>query len=951
MKLSKVILFHIIFFAVSFIHFSFLAANEILIEKDITIGFNPNNPPLSMVLPNGRATGLHVEYWRLWAKANNLTVTFVSTELSTAGNLPESIDFFADVYHNQSYYNPANLSLPIHQVKTGAFYLAELDNVPAIKELSHVKIGIKKDATNDETLKQKFPNVKIVIFEQTDEMVHALLERKIFLFIDEVPDVYNQLGKMGLIGAVKLSNETIERNDVRALVQSGKPEILNLINSGILKIPLSELIELEKSWLPGIEPYYDVSTGSWLSTLNLEQRDWLKNNSSFSLGVDPSWEPFDYINDEGEHSGISSEYISLVSSKLKIETKLHRGLSWAQVINKAKLGEIDILPAVTITDERKEFLEFSKPYLSFPMVIVTHKDAFLIQNLSELQDKKIGVIKSSPTEEFLRNENSEFELELYSTTKEGLLELSNGKIDAFVQNLAVVTHQLNTNNLNKLKVAAILPEKFEVAIAVRKNLKQIIPMINQALESIDSKQRSAITNNWLALKVTVGTDIKTYLLWSVPIATVLVFIILFVSRSNRRLQFEISERRKVERHLEVAKEKAESANVAKGEFLANMSHEIRTPMNAVVGMSLLLDESGLSKEQQNYNHILSNSASSLLVLIDDILDLSKVEAGKLKLDIAPLSVVNVVDNICAQIALSIDANRIKLSSKISKKIPKLLLGDSVRLGQILLNLLNNASKFTTQGEIKISAELVSQDLDEVTVEFVISDTGIGMNQEQQKKIFATYSQADSSITRRFGGTGLGLAICKNLCSVMNGKIWVVSEQNKGSEFHFTVVFGVLTNNPVNRSDNSLGDISCVTKKSNPFLQQSNQSNNVYSKLSGKRVLLVDDNQVNLMIAQKILTKFGLKISLANNGQEAIEKIEKSSFDIVLMDIQMPVMDGLTATKHLRENPKYKMLPIIAMSANVLPSDIDKVHQAGMNGHTGKPLKVEHVLEVILEAIH
>jgi len=950
MKLAKAILFSFLIFSVIVFQLSTFAANDTFTKKNITIGFNPNNPPLSLVLPNGRATGLHVEYWRLWAKANNLTINFVPTEFPVTRSLPGDVDFFTGVYHNQSKYNPNNLSLPIHQVKTGAFYLSELEEIPLIEELSQIKIGIKKGATNDETLKEKFPNIDVVLFEKTHDMVKALLEKRIFALIDEIPDVYNQLGKMGLIGAIKLSDETIERNDVRAFVPSANSGLVNLINRGISKIPLSELIELEKSWLPGITPYYELSTGSWLSSLNLEQRNWLKNNSSFSLGVDPSWEPFDYINEEGEHSGISSEYMSLISSKLNIETKVKSDLSWSQVIEQAKQSKIDILAAVTITEQRKKYLAFSKPYLSFPMVIVTRKDAFLIQELAELKGEKVGVIKSSPTEEFLRNENADLELKLYSTTQEGLLELSKGEISAFVQNLAVVTHQINTNNLNDLKVSAILPQKFEVAIAVRKDLKQIIPMINQALDTIDSKQRLAIANNWLALKVTVGTDIKTYLLWSLPIASILVFIIMFFIRSNRRLQFEITQRKKVEHNLELAKEKAESASIAKGEFLANMSHEIRTPMNAVVGMSLLLDESGLSKEQQNYNQILSNSASSLLVLIDDILDLSKVEAGKLKLDIAPFSVINVIENICAQIALNIDENRIKLSSNISNKIPKLLLGDSVRLGQILLNLLNNASKFTKQGEIKLSAELVSQDLDEVMVEFIISDTGIGMTEEQQKKIFDTYNQADSSITRKFGGTGLGLAISKNLCSVMNGKIWVDSIKDKGSNFHFTAMFGLLMDSNVINSNN-LDDISCVTKKPNPFVEQQKESNNTYSKLLGKRVLLVDDNQVNLMIAQKILTKFGLKITLAVNGKDAIEKIEQSSFDIVLMDIQMPVMDGLTATKFLRQNSKYKSLPIIAMSANVLPSDIEKVYQAGMNGHTGKPLKVEHMLEVILKAIN
>ncbi len=344
-------------------------------------------------------------------------------------------------------------------------------------------------------------------------------------------------------------------------------------------------------------------------------------------------------------------------------------------------------------------------------------------------------------------------------------------------------------------------------------------------------------------------------------------------------------------------------------------------------MSHLLKQSGLNTEQLEYIDTLNKSASSLLLLIDDILDLSKVEAGKVELENIPFDLKTLLKDINTQTRLKINPDSVQLKLEYSEQIPKMIVGDPLRLGQIINNLCNNAIKFTEQGEICLKVNVSSVTAESIVLHFTLTDTGIGLTLEQQQRLFQTYSQADSSTSRKYGGTGLGLAICKNLCEIMQGKIWVESQINQGSSFHFTSSFNLL-----NEMD------SPIIKPVSPI---------DLTPLKNKQILLVDDNEVNLTIASKILTTAGIQIEIARNGQQALEMLAGKKFDAVLMDIQMPVMDGYAATEQIRRLPEFAALPVIAMSANVMQSDIQKALDAGMNGHIAKPLQVDEMMKTLM----
>lgn len=647
------------------------------------------------------------------------------------------------------------------------------------------------------------------------------------------------------------------------------------------------------------------------------ERAFITEHPVIRLGVDPEFIPFEFIDELGEYKGIAADYLALISAKTGLQFEIAKGLTWPQAYDMALSGLLDALPAVGKTEEREAHFLFSEPYYYFKRVIVTRKSDD-ISNMEDLEGLTVAVQRNSSHHSYLLSFPN-INLSIYNSVEAALTALAAGMERAFVGNLATTTYLINSHGLTNLRTVSFDAETHQaIHFAVRKDSPELVSIVNKALHAITEQEKQEINRRWIDLQAEVDYSPFIHALIAVIALAAVVFVVsLFWIL---RLKKEVRQRIKVQQDLEQAKQEAVEANEFKSSFMARMSHEIRTPLNAITGMAYLLKKTSCTATQKLYADRITQASSNMLAIINDILEYSKITAGKIELENASFSMDRVIQNVVNIVSCKIEEQSIRFVLSKDPLIPNWFFGDAQRIEQILLNILNNAAKFTSHGEVCLDIRLIAKENDNYHLSFTVKDTGIGMDEEQVKRLFIPFTQGDSSISRRFGGTGLGLSIVKSFLDMMGGTIQVFSTPGEGTTFvvHLTLLV-----------DREREDVEGKALLSD--------------RLQRIRTLVLEKSGANMQLIQSYLSAFGMRCELTTSRGSALSMLEAASsrnkpFDLVIVDYEASKDGGFEFAAALSRDNRIASKPKVIMLLPMMREDLfDKLNDYGVDIGIGKPI--------------
>jgi len=667
--------------------------------------------------------------------------------------------------------------------------------------------------------------------------------------------------------------------------------------------------------------------------LTAEERAFMEAHPVIYIGVDPGFVPYEFIDEDGVYKGIAADYLDYISKKTGLIFKLVEGLSWTEVYNKALAGEIDMLPAIGKTSEREKYFLFSKPYYNFQRVIAVQDTNTGISGIDDLYGLTVAVQRNSSHHSYLLS-YPDIHLSLYDSAEAALAAVATGTEKAFVGNLAATNYIIRTTGLTNLRLISFEPEKQQtIHFAVKRDWPELVSILNKTMNSMTESERLAILSRWVELDTRI--DYK-------PVARILlvigalVAVVLSVSFFwIVRLQKEVHSRKQIQAALEKAKLEADEANQFKSSFMARMSHEIRTPLNSIMGISYLLGKTDLSLTQKMYLDRIVQAANSMIGIINDILDYTKIEAGKIELEEASFSLDQVIQNVVNIVSYKIDEKGIGFRVAKDPAVPNWFLGDAKRIEQILLNVLNNAIKFTGSGEVSLDIRFMAKAREKYHITFIIKDTGIGMTEEHVARLFEPFVQGDSSISRRFGGSGLGLSIVKNLVDMMDGEIRVFSTPGEGSTF--------------------LINLSLAVDKEKESVYVRALARDQFRNI---RTLILEKSGANINLIGSYLSSLGMYCELTSSETSAVSMLEAANgikgtfakpFDLFIVDYDTPVEGGFNFIEKLRQNSKITIMPKIIMLFPMMRYDLfEKINDYGISMGVGKPVMPSILLNGIVE---
>lgn len=772
-------------------------------QESLRIGVRADQVPLVFDTGKGDLAGTYIDYLARLSDKLGLPIEPLvirsDADVSPVLNQPVTDALLTTRVPGTPVPDGVRFTSPLMSLTYGLFVSAGDAAIRSLADLEDGRIAVIEGDPNQYTMLDSVESFTPVPVQSLGEAVSHVLSGEADAFLGPVPVVsdYLQSAMINGIGlSVLLDQKAV---DVVFQVDESNGPVFRVLNQAVEAISHNEHRVIRQSWLQ-----VDLSalehSGVELSASDV---DWLKRHPALKVAYRSDWPPFEYAQD-GRATGLVPDLVARLENQLG--ARFEKKILESRVVAEQALvsGEVDILPGLSRTPRTEESFLFTRAYVNVPIALAIRDDGRFIGDLRELRSERVGVVNRHAAHDYLLINHPNLDLYPMATVEDGLLALSNGDLDVMVTHIPAVSYTVARLGLSNLRITSITPYQYDLRLAVRKDSPELHRILNKALGSLKPAETEAIYNRWIHLDIEQETD-YTVVRRVVLIALVVVLIFLYW---NRKLSREVDERirsenalRRSEDELRAAKleaerlaREAEAASRTKSEFLANMSHEIRTPMNAVIGYSDLLSNSVTDPQQRNYLDAIRAGSRSLLMLINDILDLSRIEAGKMRLDYSPVSVRRLLDDVRHIFDLRAREQGITLEVSVGSDMPVTMMLDETRFRQVLFNLVGNAIKFTHEGGVAVRANVrkvkdkagksPEHQIYRLTVK--VKDSGIGIPSDQRDRIFDAFEQQEGQNTRRYGGTGLGLAISRKLAQMMGGELEVESEPGSGSVFTLTL---------------------------------------------------------------------------------------------------------------------------------------------------------------------
>lgn len=892
----------------------------------LTIGAVADQPPVVIVGVDGDRTGILVDYVKLLNRrlGTDIRIVVDAWPKILKQGTEHKLDLLGFVFPLEAHRPYFDFTRRVLNTYFSVYVREDEAQPPRmLADLVGKRVGYIGSTRIVEEVAGRQAKLNLASFENSSALAQGLLTGQVDAAIHNAAfDYWRKLhGETGF----KISALLPEiGGDMVFGVRNDWPQLTAILNKGLASISEEEHVAILNRWLGGRIPLKPEAPAVALSNL---EREWLSQHLHLRAGINPVWAPIEFADEKGAPVGVSVAYLKRLETLLGVRFELVASANWGQSLQGLEAGTLDVLPATTITADRRTRMHFTEPYLAFPTAIFSASEVAYLGGLKDLEGKSVAVIRAEAPQEWLRTDWPDLDVTAVTNTREALSKLTKGKFFAFVGNLATTSYYIGQSGLTQVKVAGETPYTYQLGMAVRQDWPILAGILQKGLDAIPQQERDSMYHEWISVQYKHGVDYT--LLWQMTAVSALVLLV--VLYWNRKLIREVGRRRQAEAALFMAKDAADRANRAKSEFLANTSHDLRTPLNSVLGFTQILQADGrLDDRQQQLALGIHRGAERLLGLVDELLDLAKIEADRIDLEPGEWDSRSLLREMVEMFRARAEAKGIRLTIEASPTLPERLWGDGKRLHQILANLLDNAIKYTERGAVTLRVEYGDGRLG-----LEVTDTGVGIPSGEIKTIFEPFERGGASGPRS-PGTGLGLAIVHRLVERMGGTLSLDSAPGRGSCFQLSVPAA------------QMGDTGARPASAFPALSMASGAVG-YRRTRGEgplRILVVDDELENRQVLRGLLEALGFAVEEADNGRRGIEQAETWIPDLMFMDLRMPEMDGLAATRTLRKHPQLGAIPIVAVTAAAFAEDRATALAAGCDDHLPKPVIREALITTL-----